>query len=131
MVKEKEELVNLGALYFPGQLKLGATGLVRNLVFKIEIKNDREGCPILVNASTNTSAEVDTQPHKTKINKRSGSKQHTKTYMLTLGRYMLTLETYMLTLGIYLYNNLLGLGLLVSKVRPHTLGMGNIYRSKQ
>lgn len=79
MVKEKEELVNLGALYFPGQLKLGATGLVRNLVFKIEIKNDREGCPILVNASTNTSAEVDTQPHKTKINKRSGSKQHTKT----------------------------------------------------
>lgn len=69
MVKEKEEFVNLGALYFPGHSKLGTRGLVRNLVFKNEVKSDRERCPTLVNASVNTSAKVHTQPHKTKINK--------------------------------------------------------------
>lgn len=68
-MKEKEELVNLGVLYFRGQSKLGTTGIVRNLVFKSEMKNDRERCPKLVNASANTSAEMHTQPHKTKINK--------------------------------------------------------------
>lgn len=42
MVQEKEELLNLGALYFPGHSKLGTRGLVRNLDFKNEMKSDKD-----------------------------------------------------------------------------------------